>query len=150
MQRGRPPWHLRCLFPSHSREPSLEDSIQMRSPEILLDCSQGMPACTDSFRHVRPQPSGSWSSTVLCIFMDALHYPRWPQWWSEVSTPKLSPKDTYVTGRARRAQHLRNPPKANRRSASNLLLEISPITDAPLRHHREERACARECLRPHA
>lgn len=107
------------------------------------DRSWRLPAfnvCASPFWHVWPQSSDSRSSAALCIFIGTLHYSRCSDGGAQ-GAPKPSLEDTCLRDACahRRAQHLRNPPKADW-VPPNLLLEISPITDAPLRYRHEERA----------
>lgn len=110
---------------------------------LLRTCAQ---ARSDMCYRSLLSSSSSPSSIALRIFIGALHYPHWPD--GEAAARSIStetvPPGRYVRDApsVRRAQRLRNPPERQTR-VPRVLLEISPITDAPLRYPPRERAHAR-------
>jgi len=89
MRRGdRADFHDTCamLISEPLSRTSLEDSIQMRSFELLsssrlLVGNIALYVCTGLFNCICDRtvsPGNPKSSIALCIFIGALHYPRWP------------------------------------------------------------------------
>ena len=137
-------------------------TLANRLPKIQSKCAT--PRFSSATRREYPRStcararSGMWDHSLPAVEVAPYSAFLWAHYIihaardsrNEVSTETV-PKRYVRDARARRAQHLRNPPKANQanwRSVLNLLLEISPITNAPLRYHREERARAHDYLRP--